>query len=127
MGVELFRKGSRRPTSVSAARRTFAPIAIVIAAALLFTLLLLLVRLQWAPLESADHDTAARLNALIAGHSVVVAIVKAVTWLGSTGVLWTLIRAATVLLAIRRRWRLTVPGFSLVLLDAWRGQFARPG
>jgi undecaprenyl-diphosphatase len=92
----------------AAARRTLAPLVIVTAAALLFTLLLLLVRLQWAPLESADHDIAARLNSLIAGHSVVVTIVKAVTWLGSTGVLWTLIGAAAVVLAIRQRWRLTV-------------------
>jgi undecaprenyl-diphosphatase len=92
----------------AAARRTLAPLAIVTAAALFFTLLLLLVRLQWAPLESADHGTATRLNSLIAGHSVVVTIVKAVTWLGSTGVLWTLIGAAAVVLAIRRRWRLTV-------------------
>jgi len=71
----------------AAARRTLAPLAIVTAAALLFTLLLLLVRLQWAPLESADHDAATRLNSLIARHSVVVTIVKAVTWLGSTGAL----------------------------------------
>ena len=92
----------------AATRRTLAPLAIVTAAALLFTLLLLLVRLQWAPLESADHDTATWLNGLIAGDSVVVTIVKAVTWLGSDGVLWTLIGAAAVVLAIRRRWRLTV-------------------
>jgi undecaprenyl-diphosphatase len=92
----------------AATRRTLAPLAIVTVAALLFTLLLLLVRLQWAPLESADHDTATWLNGLIAGDSVVVTIVKAVTWLGSDGVLWTLIGAAAVVLAIRRRWRLTV-------------------
>ena len=35
-------------------------------------------------------------------------MVKAVTWLGSNGVLWTVIGAATVILAIRRRWRLAV-------------------
>jgi undecaprenyl-diphosphatase len=37
-----------------------------------------------------------------------VSIVKAVTWLGSGGVLWTLIAMAVVLLAIRRRWRLAI-------------------
>jgi undecaprenyl-diphosphatase len=89
-------------------RRTLAPLVIVTAAALLFALLLLLVRLQWAPLESADHGAATRLNSLVAGHSVAVSIVKAVTWLGSGGVLWTLIGAAAVVLALRRRWRLTV-------------------
>src|SRR5215472_11598576 len=91
----------------AATRHTLAPLAIVPAAALLFALLLLLVRLQWAPLESADHGAASRLNSLIAGHSAVVSIVKAITWLGSSGVLWTLTGAAAVVLAIRRRWRLT--------------------
>jgi len=101
--------GSRRPMSVPpAARRTFGPLAVVTAAALLFTLLLLLVRLQWVPLESADHDAAAQLNSLVAGHPAVLRMVKAVTWLGSDGVLWTLIGVAAVVLAIRRRWRLTV-------------------
>jgi undecaprenyl-diphosphatase len=90
------------------ARRTLAPLAVVTAAAFLFALLLILVRLQWAPLESADHAAAARLNSLVAGHVAVVSIIKAVTWLGSSGVLWTLIGIAVVVLAIRRRWRLAV-------------------
>jgi undecaprenyl-diphosphatase len=42
----------------------------------------------------------------VAGHAAVVSIVKAVTWLGSGGVLWTLVGMAVVVLAIRRRWRL---------------------
>jgi undecaprenyl-diphosphatase len=90
------------------ARRTLAPLAVVTAAAFVFALLLVLVRLQWAPLESADHGAAARLNSLVAGHSAVVSVVKAVTWLGSSGVLWTLIGMAVVVLAIRRRWRLAI-------------------
>jgi undecaprenyl-diphosphatase len=104
-----------------ATRRTLIPLAVVTAAALLFTLLLLLVRLQWAPLESADHGAATGLNSLIAGHPVVVSIVKAVTWLGSGGVLWTLIGLAAVVLAIRRQWRLTayllVAGGGELVLD----------
>jgi undecaprenyl-diphosphatase len=92
----------------AATRRPLAPLAIVTAAAIVFALLLLLVRLQWAPLESADQTAAARLNSLVAGHPLVVSIVKAVTWLGSSGVLWTLIAAAVVLLVIRRRWRLAI-------------------
>jgi undecaprenyl-diphosphatase len=91
----------------AATRRTLAPLAVVTAAAFVFALLLLLVRLQWAPLESADHTAATRLNGLIAGHSVAVSIVKAVTWLGSGGVLWTLIGTAAAVLGFRRRWRLT--------------------
>jgi undecaprenyl-diphosphatase len=94
--------------SVPATRRALAPLVIVTAAALLFALLLILVRLQWAPLEAADHHAAAWLNGLIASHPVGVSIVKAVTWLGSGGVLWTLIGLAAILLAIRRRWRLAI-------------------
>ena len=90
------------------ARRTLAPLAVVTAAAFVFALLLVLVRLQWAPLESADHGAAAWLNSLVAGHAAVVSVVKAVTWLGSSGVLWTLIGMAVVVLVIRRRWRLAI-------------------
>lgn len=104
-----------------ATRRTLVPLAVVTVAALLFTLLLLLVRLRWAPLESADHGAATGLNSLVAGHPVVVSIVKAVTWLGSGGVLWTLTGAAAVALAIRRQWRLTayllVTGGGELVLD----------
>jgi undecaprenyl-diphosphatase len=90
------------------ARRTLAPLAVVTAAAFVFALLLVLVRLNWAPLESADHGAAARLNSLVAGHAAVVSVIKAVTWLGSSGVLWTVTGIAVVLLAIRHRWRLAV-------------------
>jgi undecaprenyl-diphosphatase len=95
-------------TAVAAPRRPLAPLVIVTAAAFLFALLIILVRLQWAPLESVDHRAAAGLNRLIAGHSMAVSIVKAVTWLGSGGVLWTLTGTAAVMLAIRRRWRLVI-------------------
>jgi undecaprenyl-diphosphatase len=105
----------------AAARRTLAPLAIVTAAAFLFALLLLLVRLNWAPLESVDHGAATRLNSLVAGHPVVISIIKAVTWLGSGGVLWTLIGAASVVLVLRRRWRLAgyllVTGAGALVLD----------
>jgi hypothetical protein len=67
----------------AATRRTLAPLAIVTAAAYLFALLLILVRLHRAPLESVDHGAATWLNSLVAGHAVV------------------------IVLALRRRWRLT--------------------
>src|SRR5690242_13556187 len=103
----------------AATRRSLAPLAIVTAAALVFTLLLLLVRLQWAPLESVDHHAATGLNSLVAGHPAVVRIIKAVTWLGSGGVLWTLTAMAVIVLAIRRRWRLVI-----FLLVAGAGELA---
>src|SRR6201993_865088 len=105
----------------AATRRPLVPLAIVTAAALLFALLLLLVRLEWAALESVDHRPAAWLNSLVAGHATVVSVVKAVTWLGSDGVLWTLIAMAVVVLASRRRWRvaiyLLVTGAGVLTLD----------
>jgi len=103
------------------AGRRLAPLAVVTVAALVFALLLVLVRLQWAPLESADHTAAIRINDLIAGHAALVTLVKAVTWLGSTGVLWTVIGLAALVLAIRRRWRLAiyllVAGAGALILD----------
>jgi undecaprenyl-diphosphatase len=89
-------------------RRSLAPLAAVTAAALIFAVLLVLVRLRWAPLESADHGAAAGINGLIAGNATLVAVVKAVTWLGSDGVLWAVVGAAALVLALRRQWRLAV-------------------
>jgi undecaprenyl-diphosphatase len=89
-------------------RRSLVPLAAVTAAALIFAVLLVLVRLRWAPLESADHGAAAGINGLIAGNATLVAVVKAVTWLGSDGVLWAVVGAAVLVLALRRQWRLAV-------------------
>jgi undecaprenyl-diphosphatase len=105
----------------AAARRSLAPLAVVTLAAFLFAVLLILVRLQWAPLESVDHGAAARLNSLVAGHRTVVLIIERVTWLGSSGVLWTLTGTVVVVLSIRRRWRLAiyllVTGAGALILD----------
>ncbi|HEY5988298.1 MAG TPA: phosphatase PAP2 family protein [Streptosporangiaceae bacterium] len=89
-------------------RRSLAPLLAVTAAALVFAVLLVLVRLQWPPLESADHGAAADANGVIAGDSMLVTVVKAVTRLGSTVVLWSAVGAAATLLALRRQWRLTI-------------------
>src|SRR5260370_1008479 len=89
-------------------RRSLAPLAVVTVAAMVFAVLLILVRLRWPPLESAAHGAAARINHLIAGDRTLVTVVKAVTWLGSDGVLWTVIGAAAIGLALRRRWRLAI-------------------
>jgi len=89
-------------------RRGLSWLAVVTAAALVFAALLVLVRLQWPPLESADHGAAASINGLVAGHAALVAVVKGVTWLGSDGVLWTVVGAAALVMALRRRWRLAV-------------------
>jgi undecaprenyl-diphosphatase len=87
-------------------RRSLVPIVAVSTASLVFAVLLVLVRLQWAPLESADHRTAVDLNSMVAGHAAIVRLVRVVTWLGSDGVLWTVVGVLALVLAIRRRWRL---------------------
>src|ERR1022692_2169770 len=89
-------------------RRSLAPLITVIVAALAFTILLILVRLQWPPLESADRGGAAHLNSLVSGNGTLITVIKAVTWLGSTGVLWAVIGATAIVLAIRKRWRLAI-------------------
>src|SRR5947207_15406258 len=107
--MSLRTAGKSTPTSAGNSGhrgRGLTPLITVTAAALVFTVLLILVRLQWAPLESADHGAADDLNRLIAGNAMAVTVVKAVTWLGSAGVLWAVIAVATAIVAIRRRWRL---------------------
>src|SRR6266516_4810557 len=89
-------------------RRSLVPLIAVTAAAFVFAVLLVLIRLRWPPLESADHGAATGVNGLIAGDAAFIAVVKAVTWLGSAGVLWTVVGAAAVVLAIRRPWRLAI-------------------
>jgi len=100
---------------------SLAPLIAVTAAAMVFTVLLILVRLQWPPLESVDHAAAARLNSLVAGDSTLVTVIKAVTWLGSDGVLWAVIGASVVVLALRKRWRLAayllITGAGALVLD----------
>jgi undecaprenyl-diphosphatase len=102
-------------------RRDLAPLTAVTVAALIFAVLLVLVRVRWQPLESADHSAATGINGLVAGDAWLVAVVKAVTWLGSDGVLWAVIGAAAIVLALRRRWRLAiyllVTGAGALVLD----------
>jgi undecaprenyl-diphosphatase len=102
-------------------RRGLAPLIIVIVAAMAFTILLILVRLQWPPLESADRGGAAHLNSLVAGNGTLITAIKAVTWLGSDGVLWTVVGASAIVLALRKRWRLAIylliTGAGAIVLD----------
>jgi len=107
--------------SAPTARRRETELIAVTVGTLVFTVLLIAVRLRWSPLEAADHDAAARLNGLIAGHPALVAVIKAVTWLGSDGVLWTVLGVSAAVMAIRRRWRLAayllVAGAGALVLD----------
>ncbi len=102
-------------------RHNLAVLIAVSSAALLFAVLLVLVRVQWAPLESLDRGAANHLNSLVSGHSMLVSVIKGITWLGSDGVLWVVILGAAILLTVRRRWRLAVyllvTGAGAIVLD----------
>jgi undecaprenyl-diphosphatase len=101
--------------------RELLQVAAVGAGALLFGVLLVLVRLQWFPLESVDHGLAATLNRAVAGHRPLVLVLGFITRLGSHAILIWLVAIATVLLIVRRRYRLAtflvVSGIGSLVLD----------
>jgi undecaprenyl-diphosphatase len=105
----------------TATRRRLAPLIWVTASAFVFTVLLVLVRTKWSPLATVDGGVADSLNRLVAHDSALVAVIKWVTWLGSGGVLATIIVAAAVIFAVRRRYRLAlyvvVAGAGSLILD----------
>jgi undecaprenyl-diphosphatase len=76
------------------------------AAALLFGVLIVAVRVRWLPLESIDRGVAADLNRVVADHPALVSVLKVITLLGSHGVLGWLVAITTLILLVRRRWRL---------------------
>src|SRR5215472_5203524 len=94
--------------TVGRSRRTLVPLIAVTIAALTFTVLLVLVRFQWPPLESVDHGAAADINRWTAGDHALVAVVKVVTLLGSTAALSAVTGLAAVGVAIRKRWKLAI-------------------
>jgi undecaprenyl-diphosphatase len=102
-------------------RRRLARLTAVTVAAAVFTLLLIFVRLRWAPLESADRTAAVDVNNFVAGDRTLVSALKAATSLGSTVVLSIVVGLAVILLAIRRLWRLVlyllVSGAGALALD----------
>ncbi len=93
---------------LSGPRHKLASLAGVSLAAMVFAVLLILVRLRWPPLETVDHSAAAGINRLIAGDNTLVTVVRAVTWLGSDIALGAVIGAAAAFLALRKRWVLAV-------------------
>jgi undecaprenyl-diphosphatase len=75
-------------------------------AAALFGVLVMLVRAQWLPLESVDHGLAEALNRAVADRHWLVVALSYVSRLGSYGMLGWLVGIASVLLLVRRRYRL---------------------
>ncbi|GAA2348215.1 phosphatase PAP2 family protein [Dactylosporangium salmoneum] len=75
-------------------------------AALLFSVLVIAVRVRWVPLESLDRGVVDGLNALVAPHRPLVTLMGGISRLGSFGILAWLIAIAATLLLVRRRLRL---------------------
>jgi undecaprenyl-diphosphatase len=84
------------------------PLIAVTVSTFVFTVLLILVRTQWSPLESVDHSLATALNNLVADRPTALSVLRAITWMGSNTVLWTLVVAGLIVLGVRRRLRLAI-------------------
>jgi undecaprenyl-diphosphatase len=91
------------------------------AAALLFGVLLIAVRVQWVPLESIDRGVAADLNRAVADRPALVSVLKIITVLGGHTVLGWLVALSTLILVVRERFRLAgyllVTGAGALILD----------
>jgi undecaprenyl-diphosphatase len=81
-------------------------VVVVTAAAVLFTVLAIAVRVGWGPLLDADAAVARDLNAVVAPRPALVRTLTAITTLGSAGVLVWVIVLALILLLVRRRFPL---------------------
>jgi hypothetical protein len=66
-------------------------------AALLFSVLVIAVRIRWVPLESVDRGVADELNELIAPSHVLVSLMGGVSRVGSFAVLFWLITIGATL------------------------------
>jgi len=101
--------------------RTLLGLAVIVAAGAGFALLYVLVRLRWDPLYDGDRGVATWLNARVAPHDAVVAVLQKVTDLGGRPIMLWLVGVAAVGMLIRRRWRLAayliVTGVGALLLD----------
>lgn len=84
------------------------PLIAVSGSTFVFAVLLILVRTNWGPLESVDHGLATDLNNLVAGQPTALTVLRAITWMGSNTVLWTLVVAGLIVLVVRRRFRLAM-------------------
>jgi undecaprenyl-diphosphatase len=102
-------------------RRELQHVAAVAVGAVVFGVLLILVRLQWIPMESVDQGLANELNRAVAPHHPLVLAMNVVSRVGSTAVLSWLVVIATVLLLVRRQYRLAVylpvTGIGALILD----------
>ncbi|MET7421597.1 phosphatase PAP2 family protein [Dactylosporangium sp. NPDC005555] len=75
-------------------------------AALLFSLLIIAVRVRWLPLESVDRGVAESLNAAVAPNDFLVMLMGGISRLGSFGVMAWLVLIGTTLVVVRKQYKL---------------------
>ncbi|MGY2004992.1 phosphatase PAP2 family protein [Blastococcus sp. SYSU DS1024] len=80
--------------------------AALLAGAVPFLLLLLLVQQEWSPLAALDGDVAADLNAVVSDSPALVSVLRVVTDLGGNAAVILLFALTTVFLLIRGQRRL---------------------
>jgi undecaprenyl-diphosphatase len=86
--------------------RSIVGLAMIVAAASGFGALLVLVRLHWAPLQSADWGIAEALNRAVAGVAPVVKVLETITTLGGNAAIWWLVTVGAACMLIRRQFQL---------------------
>jgi len=75
-------------------------------AALLFSFLIIAVRVRWVPLESVDRGIAEELNEAVAPSDFLVTLMGGISRVGSFGVMAWLVVIGTTLVLIRKQYRL---------------------
>ena len=86
--------------------RSVVGLMVIVAAATGFGALLVLVRLQWAPLQGTDWGIAEALNRAVAGRPPVVMVLETVTTLGGNAAIWWMATVGAACLLIRRQFQL---------------------
>ncbi|MDG6105999.1 phosphatase PAP2 family protein [Dactylosporangium aurantiacum] len=75
-------------------------------AALLFSILIIAVRVRWVPLESVDRGIAEELNEAVAPSDFLVTLMGGISRLGSFGVMAWLVVIGTTLVLVRKQYKL---------------------
>lgn len=123
------REASGPGTHASAGGPRLLPVLAVGSA--LFTVLLLLVTLEWAPLRSLDRSVSLELNEVVGASGAAAAVLRTITDLGDPVVTAGVLAGLTIVLLVRRLPRLAgwvaVTGLGLAVLDPLvKGLVGRP-
>jgi undecaprenyl-diphosphatase len=104
VGLQSYGVRERSEPAVAFTTRAAVGLVLIVAAGTCFGVLLLLVRLKWAPLQRLDLTTAHELNEEIAPHPLVVSLLRIVTDAGGPMFLIALVSLVVLVLLAKRRW-----------------------